>query len=216
MPSGIAAATPWPKRGSGRGTRRPHRRAARADRRPSRSCRARPPPGPRRSSRSSSSEIGLAARHLVRRRLVVGRRAPRGRGDVGVAQRRARRPALTDVGWFAKPASWSARKSQSPLRSPVNIRPVRLPPCAAGARPTTTSTRAVRIAEAGQRPRPVRLARDSAGAVAPRPPRDGAPAAGRAGTRTMRRGCAGEASRCSPRRPGRQSRRHGKRRRRAR
>jgi hypothetical protein len=43
-----------------------------------------------------------------------------------------------DVGWFASPALLSARKSQSPLRSPVNIRPVRFPPWAAGARPTTS------------------------------------------------------------------------------
>src|SRR5262249_3164303 len=42
-----------------------------------------------------------------------------------------------EVGWFAKPARYSAPKSQSPERSPVNTRPVRLPPWAAGARPTT-------------------------------------------------------------------------------
>ena len=51
-----------------------------------------------------------------------------------------RRPssATTDVGWLARPARCIARNSQSPLRSPVNTRPVRLAPCAAGASPTTT------------------------------------------------------------------------------
>ena len=44
------------------------------------------------------------------------------------------------VGWEAKPVSQSARKRKSPERSPVNIRPVRLPPWAAGARPTTRTS----------------------------------------------------------------------------
>jgi hypothetical protein len=52
-----------------------------------------------------------------------------------------------DVGWLANPARQSAAKIQSPLRSPVNTRPVRFPPCAAGASPTT----AIR-ASAGPRP----------------------------------------------------------------
>ena len=38
------------------------------------------------------------------------------------------------VGCDANPARCSARNSQSPERSPVNIRPVRFAPCAAGAR----------------------------------------------------------------------------------
>ena len=42
-------------------------------------------------------------------------------------------------GWLAKPARQRARYSHSPDRSPVNMRPVRLAPCAAGARPTTTT-----------------------------------------------------------------------------
>ena len=44
----------------------------------------------------------------------------------------------TDVGWFARPARCSAANRKSPERSPVKMRPVRLPPCAAGARPKTT------------------------------------------------------------------------------
>ena len=47
----------------------------------------------------------------------------------------------SEDGWVAKPAAWSAPKSHVPLWSPVNMRPVRLPPCAAGASPTS-STRA--------------------------------------------------------------------------
>ena len=48
-------------------------------------------------------------------------------------------PGCTLVGWLANPARQRARKSQSPDRSPVNTRPVRFPPWAAGARPTTTT-----------------------------------------------------------------------------
>jgi hypothetical protein len=43
------------------------------------------------------------------------------------------------VGWLANPARHIARYRKSPDRSPVNIRPVRLAPWAAGARPTTSS-----------------------------------------------------------------------------
>ena len=40
------------------------------------------------------------------------------------------------AGWLANPVRWSAANSQSPERSPVKTRPVRLPPFAAGASPT--------------------------------------------------------------------------------
>ena len=43
-----------------------------------------------------------------------------------------------EVGCDARPARCSAATSTSPERSPVNIRPVRLAPCAAGASPTIT------------------------------------------------------------------------------
>src|SRR3712207_6687510 len=42
------------------------------------------------------------------------------------------------MGVFEKPVRWSAPKRKSPERSPVKKRPVRLAPCAAGARPKTT------------------------------------------------------------------------------
>src|SRR5947209_777391 len=45
----------------------------------------------------------------------------------------------TLCGCEANPFSYSARYRKSPLRSPVNMRPVRLPPCAAGASPMRTS-----------------------------------------------------------------------------
>ena len=64
--------------------------------------------------------------------------------------------ARTEVGWFAKPVRCSEANSQSPERSPVNTRPVRLPPCAAGASPSTY-TRASRVAEARHGPAPVVL-----------------------------------------------------------
>src|SRR5208283_4557612 len=53
----------------------------------------------------------------------------------------ARNPsaASTLVGEFTRPARYSAAYSWSPERSPVNIRPVRLAPCAAGANPTISS-----------------------------------------------------------------------------
>ena len=53
----------------------------------------------------------------------------------------------TDVGWLARPARCIARYRQSPERSPVNTRPVRLAPWAAGASPSTSDP-APRIAEA--------------------------------------------------------------------
>ena len=40
-----------------------------------------------------------------------------------------------ETGWLASPARHSAANRKSPERSPVNTRPVRFAPCAAGARP---------------------------------------------------------------------------------
>src|SRR5690606_8263068 len=49
----------------------------------------------------------------------------------------SRRSGSSSSGEVASPARCNARYSQSPERSPVNILPVRFPPWAAGARPTT-------------------------------------------------------------------------------
>src|SRR5262249_19337923 len=71
-------------------------------------------------------------------------------------------PAATDVGWAASPHRYSDANRTSPLRSPVKTRPVRLPPWAAGARPTI-STAGRPAAPAGVRappsPPPARRAR---------------------------------------------------------
>ena len=48
-------------------------------------------------------------------------------------------PGRMEWGWLAKPVRWRAAKRKSPDRSPVNTRPVRLAPWAAGARPTSTT-----------------------------------------------------------------------------
>ena len=123
---------------------RPRTRAAtpRAPRRPAGSRPTRTPRARRRRGRPPSSaelahEVRQAAVALLGRRAVVRRRAAIDGGDVGV--RRARRPssAATDVGCDAKPVRYSDANRKSPDRSPVKIRPVRLPPCAAGASPTT-------------------------------------------------------------------------------
>ena len=76
---------------------------------------------------SRSAVVGLLAGGA--QRLIALTQAPR---------RRNPSSALTEVGLFASPARCIAANSQSPERSPVNIRPVRLAPCAAGASPITT------------------------------------------------------------------------------
>ena len=103
--------------------------AERAERRRSRARRS--------SSSSSRTRYGAALRRARPASACspAARSAPRRR----CTRRAARRPSsrATDVGWFAKPLRCSDANRKSPDRSPVNTRPVRLPPCAAGARPTT-------------------------------------------------------------------------------
>ena len=62
-------------------------------------------------------------------------------------------PAAVDVGSAASPHRCSEANRTSPLRSPVKIRPVRLPPCAAGASPRI-STPGLVVAPAGHRAGP--------------------------------------------------------------
>ena len=64
------------------------------------------------------------------------------------------RPMLS--GWFDNPARHIAPHSHSPDRSPVKTRPVRLPPWAAGASPTTARA-APGVPEPGQGAPPVLL-----------------------------------------------------------
>ena len=104
---------------------------------PGDTTRARRSPAPDRSSRSSLTRYG----RQLSRSSVVGRFCGGGQRFTAVTYApRSRSPSspLTEVGWLASPARWIAANSQSPERSPVKIRPVRLPPCAAGASPTTT------------------------------------------------------------------------------
>ncbi|CAM5522304.1 hypothetical protein STENM327S_09368 [Streptomyces tendae] len=66
----------------------------------------------------------------------------------GACVPRAREPrACIAVGCESEATSYSAWYRTSPERSPVNIRPVRLPPWAAGASPTISS-----LASAGPKP----------------------------------------------------------------
>ena len=90
-------------------------------------------------------DFGVEVRQAVARSPRASACSPAART---APPRRCRHPQLQpvvdrcDVGMFAKPARWSAaiRKSpEPPTPSPVNTRPVRLAPCAAGARPTISS-----------------------------------------------------------------------------
>ena len=121
----------WPKRGRG-----PHAPCSRQ----------RGVPGERaeatitRTSGSSSSSSAAYGRQLSRSAgsgLFAGGAQRTAAAIERVVELAGRRPARTDVGWFAKPVRCSEANSQSPERSPVKTRPVRLPPCAAGARPST-------------------------------------------------------------------------------
>ena len=88
-------------------------------------------------------------------------------------RRAARSPSsrATDVGLVREAARGSIdAKRKSPDRSPVKTRPVRFPPCAAGASPTT-STRGVGIAEPGNGPRPSSPRRETTRASRARPVR---------------------------------------------
>ena len=165
--------------------------AARAARR--RRVRAAPTTPPRsrtrRAPRSRGPGRAARARGEVRRGT---RRVPRASAcSRGGAQRtaarctrratRARRRATpTSAGSRSRTRCIDANR-KSPERSPVNTRPVRFPPCAAGASPTI-STRGARVAEPGHRPRPSTSRRGTTPASRARPPRATRRAAGTHGT----------------------------------
>src|SRR5450631_2052165 len=127
---------PWVKRGFGRRTVQPSRLAlarvasqaiaprASIDRRPGAA-----------SARSRSSQIPQVARSAGSGLFAGG--AQRTAAMIRTPVSDWPSPAWVLVGRLAYPARCRAAYSQSPLRSPVNIRPVRLVPLAAGARPTT-------------------------------------------------------------------------------
>ena len=104
-----------------------------------------------RSSRRSSS-AGTDAPGSRRQRFVAAGRSDRG-GDVGVVQLETV-GGVDRRGWFSNPRG-GGRERATPLRSPLNMRPVRYhrsPPA------PPPQSRGARVAEAGQRPRPVPLA----------------------------------------------------------
>ena len=142
--------------------------AAAAAARPRRPATARRCPAPRASAR-----------------WPAARSAPR--ATIRVPISRCPSPARVLVGRAASPTRCSAANSQSPLRSPVKIRPVRLPPWAAGARPTTRTRGAASPQPAIGRPQYGSAANDLRFGRR-RPARATAPAAGRPGRpRRLRR-----------------------------
>ena len=106
-----------------------------------RTRRARRPPGGAASS-VESRERGTVGTGRVPPGSACSRAArnapPRRRTRRGARGRRRLAPSAAEL---ANPARYSAPNSQSPDRSPVKTRPVRFPPCAAGASPRN-STRA--------------------------------------------------------------------------
>ena len=130
-PSPRATSAPCPNRGSrarrsgARARTAPHpSRTPRARRRPARRPGAPAPArGTARIDRARRASACWPAAHSAR---------PRRRRCRSAAGRR--RPVATRA-IDASPARWSAANRKSPDASPVNTRPVRLPPCAAGARP---------------------------------------------------------------------------------
>ena len=152
---------PWPNCGRGIGQRRAATRRAPAPTasyaNPPSTTTTRDAVEQRRARGRGTAGSGRAPRASACCRAA--RTAPRPRRTRRAARaRRRRRP--TSAGWRSRCGA-STPKSQSPERSPVKTRPVRFPPCAAGARPATSTAR-LRIAEAGHRPAPVLSSRNAA------------------------------------------------------
>ena len=148
---------PWPNLGFGRGHGAAQRARARAGRRPSRRSRARPRP-------ARVGAAGPAPRSIhgaqVSRSAAVGLFAGGAQRTVATIRASTSRwpsPACY-AGRLDRPAG-AVQAGEEPVRrsrSPVKIRPVRLPPLAAGASPTISTAR-LGVAPAGDRPAPVGL-----------------------------------------------------------
>ena len=139
--------------------RRRRRASAAAGTRRTRSSRARRRRGTRGSASDLRVEMRQAARDFFRCRLVVGRRAAHGGGDERVAQPQPVVGCAATWGCWRSPrgaAPPSGSRPMPPTPSPVNTRPVRFAPCAAGARPMI-SRRARGSPNPGTGLRPVRV-----------------------------------------------------------
>ena len=129
---------PWPNLGRGLGTAKPADRSIGHA-----ACQANPP---RQTitrtewatSANSAASHGAQVSLSVTEGLFTGG-AHRTAATILAPIRRWPSPAAVEVGNAASPQRYSEANRTSPLRSPVKIRPVRLPPWAAGASPTSTT-----------------------------------------------------------------------------
>jgi hypothetical protein len=139
-PSGPASETdaPWPNFGRGLGTTYPA--AASASRAP---VQPKPPRATTTRKESATSAISWRIQGWqVSRSSVVGLLSGGAHRTVATIRAPSSRwpsPECSEVGCAASPTRCSDANSQSPDESPVNTRPVRLPPLAAGARPTIST-----------------------------------------------------------------------------
>ena len=125
------------------GQRPPRRRGRTAGGAARRGCRPAPGSRSRRATTNTRAsqqrqlpvEERAAGVALVGGGLVGRRRAPDRRGDPGAREREPVVDATRSSAGWRSPARCRAAYRKSPERSPVNIRPVRLAPWAAGARP---------------------------------------------------------------------------------
>src|SRR6266516_2382758 len=132
------ACTPWPKAGRGRGSAKPAERSTGHI-----ACQANAPrQTTTRTDPATSAYSATSQGAQVSRSSTVGLFAGGAHRTAATILARISRwpsPAATDVGCAASPHRYSDANRTSPLRSPVKIRPVRLPPWAAGARPTIST-----------------------------------------------------------------------------
>ena len=129
MPSDAVASTPWPNFGRGRTPHSLH----------TASYAKFPKHTTTRTFVSNSRSRTRYVRHESRSSIegLLSGGAQRTADDTHAPVSRSPSSRPTDSSCVASPARCIARYNQSPLRSPVNIRPVLFAPCAAGARPIT-------------------------------------------------------------------------------
>ncbi len=139
--------------------------------RPHRRCAPVPRPRRRRSSRSISwRRYGRQAASLRAAACCPAARSVRSRRDVDAGEPVSVVPVAAEGLVRAGPAVQGPKEEVARSPSPVKMRPVRLPPCAAGARPTTSTRRRIAPARHGPAPviRPGTRRLDPRGLLAPR------------------------------------------------